>query len=45
MAHHDCGTLPFGYIVDFYSIALNNVFFQVANHPEIMALLALVLAI
>ena len=45
MTHYDYWTLPFGYVMDFYSIALNDVFFQIANHAKSLPLLALVFAI
>ena len=45
MTHYDYWTLPFGYVMDFYSIALNDVFFQIANHSESLPLLAPVTAI
>lgn len=45
MTHHDCWALPLGYVMDFYSIALNNVFLKIAEHAKSLPPLASAFAI
>ena len=45
VTHHHCGPLSFGDVMDVYSIALNDVFLQIAGHLMSLSPLASVLAI
>ena len=45
MTHYDRRTLPFGDVMDLYSVTFDDVFFEIANHEESLSPLAPVIAI